>query len=171
MDRDDGWRWPGAQHRVNHCRDRGAVGLPIARASGFDLSGINSRVTGDDMTVRKPHDEGGIVSAAIGIDEEARKPRQNRGSPKNTGQMAGDPGGANIVGDVTGELFLGQTEGAIGAWQRVSRVIAKKEDARRKVSLDFFDGIFRAHRGNSHGPLHVFFLLEKEMISTLSWVC
>ncbi len=53
---------------------------------------------------------------------------------------------ANIVGDVTVELFPGKTERAIGYWQRVDRVIAKEEDARRKASLDSFDRIVRAAR-------------------------
>ena len=116
------------------------------RAAIFDLLGANSRVSGDYIAIRKAHDEGWIVDAAIGIDEEARKPRQNCRSAEARCEAAGDPGRANIVGDVTVELFPGKTERAIGYWQRVDRVIAKEEDARRKASLDSFDRIVRAAR-------------------------
>ena len=124
------------EHCIDRRGDRGAVGLPIMRAAIFDLRGVDLHISGDYIAVRKPHDESWIVGTAIGIDEEARKPRQNCGRPKNTGQMARDPGGTNIVGDVTAELFLGQAEGAIGFWQRVRRVIAKEEDACLKAALD-----------------------------------
>ena len=60
--------------------------------------------------------------------------------------MACDPSRANIVGDMTVELFLGQAERAIGSWQRVCRMITKEEDARLKASLDSFDRIIRGSR-------------------------
>jgi len=103
-------------------------------AAIFDLAGGDSCVSGDDMAIRKPHDESRIVGASIGIDEEPRKPRQKCGSTENTGEMACDPSRANIVGDVTVELFLRQTERAIGLWQRICRMITKEEDARLETS-------------------------------------
>ena len=134
------------QHFCDRRGDRGAVRLPIMSAAIFDLIGVDSCVSGDDMAIRKPHDESRIVGASIGIDEEPRKPRQKCGSPENTGEMACDPSRANIVGDVTVELFLRQTERAIGLWQCVCRMITKEEDARLETSLDSFDRIIRGSR-------------------------
>ena len=137
---------PWLSMEFDHRGDRGAVGLPIMRVAIFDLFGANSCVSGDYIAVREPHDECWIVGAAIGIDEEARKPRQNCRSAETASETAGDPGRANIVGDVTVELFSGQTERAIGFWQRVGRVIAKEEDTRRKATIDSFDRILRGAR-------------------------
>src|SRR6202023_2992793 len=139
VDRHNGRRRALAQHGIDHRGDRGAVGVSIMRAAIFDLFGADSCVSGDYIAVRKPHDECWIVGAAIGIDEEARKPRQNCRSAETTREIAGDPGRANIVGDVTVELFSCQTERAIGFWKRVGRVIAKEQDTRRTVSIDSFD--------------------------------
>jgi len=47
---------------------------------------------------------------------------------------------------VTIEVFPGQTERAIGFWQRVGRVIAKEEDPRRKAPVGSFDWIVRGAR-------------------------
>ena len=127
-------------------------GCQKCSAAMFDLFGANSGVSRDDIAVRKPHDECWIVGAAIRIDEEPRKSRKNGRGAKNLGETAGDPGGANIIGDMTGELLLAQTKRAIGFWQRVRRVVAKEEDARRKISLDSLDGIARGAHGrrNEH---------------------
>ena len=116
------------------------------RAAIFDLFGADCCVSGNYIAVRKPHDECWIVAAAIGIDKEARKPRQNCRCAETASETAGDPGRANIVGDVTVELLSGQTERAIGFRQRVGRVIAKEQDTRRTATVDSFDRIVRGAR-------------------------
>ena len=70
------------------------------------FSAVVAGVTGNDRTVGKPHDQGRVIVAAIGIDQQPRKPpeyRRRTGVARKRPRQCVD---ADVVGDMALQFIL-----------------------------------------------------------------
>ncbi len=75
MHRYDRRNMPALFHALKHRRNRRVVGLIEPRDTPVPLHRIDIGVVGDERAVGNPHDDGRIVLAAIGINQQAREGR------------------------------------------------------------------------------------------------
>ncbi len=87
-------------------------------------------VAGDDGPVRQPHDEGRIVGAAVGVDQQAREAGEDRGGGEPRGQRLGEEGGTGIPRDVALELGRRQPERGEFRGHVVGSMVAEDEEGR-----------------------------------------
>ena len=129
MDRDDGRRLAGREHRIDRRRDLLPVRRPEARAAAGDLPCIGVGVARHDRAVGKAHDQRRIVQAPIRVDDQARKGRQHGWRAKFGRERAGHVGGADVIGDVPFERLARQSERPVAGRNGVGGVIANDERA------------------------------------------
>ena len=115
-------------------------------------SRVDRRIAGNHGAVRQAHDEGRIVLAAIGIDQQAREGRQHRRHAEPPRQAAADRRRARIVGDVALELARRQAEIAVFGRQAVVGMVADDQHAGRRVPVDKLKWRkIIGHRGDRRG--------------------
>ena len=85
---------------------------------------IGAGVARHDRAVGKAHDEGRIVQAPIGVDDQARKGRQHGRRAELGRERAGHVRGADVVGDVPLERLARQSERPVTRRNGVGGVIA-----------------------------------------------
>ena len=142
------------QNRISQPVDLRRDGVMIRRVEQRDpprqLRGIHRPVARDDAAVRQFHHQGGIVGAAIKINQQARPAPQHRGGAIGPSQRPGDLGGADVIGDMGFEQAPLQPQAPISSGQGVGGMIAHQQQRRRGGCRDQFEGRF------GHG--HVIFL-------------
>jgi hypothetical protein len=112
----------------------------------LDLGRVDAAVAGHDGAVVEAHDEGGVVLAAVGVDDEAREARQDRGRAEPLGEMPRDPARPDVVGDVA--LHVGGREAEVepgpsrleAGRHAVRGVVAEQEDRRRPARVQRLEG-------------------------------
>ncbi len=146
MDRDDGRRLAGREHRIDRRRDLLPVRRPEARAPASDLRRIGAGVSRHDRAVGKAHDESRIVQAPIGVDDQARKGRQHGRRAELGRERAGHVRGADVVGDVPLERLARQSERPVTRRNGVGGVIADDQSSGVERAWNRFERGKRALR-------------------------
>lgn len=112
----------------------GAVKLLNPRLT---LDRVDGPVAGNDGAVGEPHDEGWIVEAPVGVDQETGKAAENGDRLQALGKPAGDAGGADIVCNMTLEHVVGQAEIVVALGDEIAGVVAEDND--RAVGISAYD--------------------------------
>jgi hypothetical protein len=107
--------------------DGGVVGPVKACNAALALGLVDPAVPRNHRPVRQAHDEGGVIHAAVGIDQQARVAGQNRRRPQPGREAQHHRARADVVGDVAFELFGRQTEVAVLGRQRIRGMVAEDE--------------------------------------------
>ena len=80
------------------------IGPVEARDAARPLGLVDPRIAGHDGAVRDPHDEGRVIGAAIGIDEQAREAVMRRRTAERLREAARDRLDPDVIGDMALEL-------------------------------------------------------------------
>ena len=112
------------------------IGLVEAVDAKGDLVLVQADIARNDKPVGDLHDQRGIVEPTIGIDQKARELRDDSRRPKQGGQAFGDPGDAEVVGDVAVKILRPQPETAVSLRDRILGVIADEEETGGGIARD-----------------------------------
>ena len=93
------------------------------------LGRVELAVAGDHRPVGEAHDEGRVVAAAVGVDQQARVAGHDGGRAELGRQRPHDRRNADVVGDVPLQLRWRQPQGAVVRRQQVAGVIAEDDEA------------------------------------------
>ena len=133
-------RQAAPKDRFDHLCAGAAIGPPVGFDSPGDFVGADAGVAGNERAVRDAHDEGGVVLAAIGVDEQAGEQRQRRRGAGQRREPSRHLLGANVIGDMALERIGRQAEVAIGRRQRVARMVAEQDQALVRRPRDQVEG-------------------------------
>ena len=97
-------------------------------------------VAGNQDGVAQLDDRGGIAQVTIGIDDEARIPRQHQRGVEHGRQTPGDVGRTDVVGDVLSQGFVTKTQSCEPGRHRVARMITDDEHPCRARRVDDLEG-------------------------------
>ena len=128
--RHDDRRMAGRHGPVDRIRDGIVVGIVEPGDAPLHLRLVHPGIARHDGAVGEAHDQGRVVPAPVGIDDEPREPGEDRRSPEAPGERAGHGRRADVVGDVALELGFRQAEIAQIRRHRVGSVVAQDQDAR-----------------------------------------
>jgi hypothetical protein len=136
VDRDDDRRLAGGDGLVHGARNRLVVRLVVGVDPPLQRIVIEPDIARHDETVGDLHDQRRVVEAAIGIDQQPWKTRQDCRHAEALGQTLGDCGRAKIVGDVAMEVLLLEAEAIVSPRDRVLGMVAEDEEACASVAVD-----------------------------------
>ena len=115
-------------------------GLVIRRVKScdacLDLGFVQSGIAWHDPPIRDLHHQCRVVAPAIGIDQQPRVAREKRRCPQRPRQVLRHRRGADVVGDMSREIFRGEAEGAIVGRNQIRGVVAENEHATFPAPLD-----------------------------------
>ena len=109
--------------------DGAVIGRVVEAGAALALGVVEAAVARDHRPVREAHDEGGVVGAAVGVDQQARIARQQRGRTERGGEASRHLRGADVVGDVALELLRRQSQGAVGRRNGIAGMVAEQDQA------------------------------------------
>ena len=137
---------------------RVVIGAVEGGEATLGLRGIRISVGRDDRAVIEPHQHGRVMLAPVRVDDQPGKARQDQRRVEVAGQVARQPLGPDIIGDVAGHIGLRQPKvAAIHAIRHeVGRMVAGDQPAGRAVGAVDLIGLgcpgLVSHRRMSHTP-------------------
>ncbi|CAD5250808.1 hypothetical protein BOSE21B_10830 [Bosea sp. 21B] len=149
VQRDDRRRVAGSDRRLDRGVDRGVIGRVIARDPFGDPGFVDPGIARHDRAVGDPHHQSRIVAAAIGIDQQAREIAEHGRSAQRLRHRPRHLGRSDIVGDVAFELLRRQAEQVQLRRDRIGRMVAKQQDAARRIPRDDLDIAGLPHRSTA----------------------
>ncbi len=136
VDRDD--------HGVVAPRGKARVGSVVGAIIGVEAAGefdfVSVAIAGDDGAVVKTHQQGRVILAAVQINHQPGKPRQDGGGIEVLCQMPRYAGSADVMGDVTAHISRRQAKiAAVHVFRHmVGGVITGNQPSRGAVFADDF---------------------------------
>ena len=130
----------GRRDLADRLGNGGVVGPMVGLKPVLPFLRRDRMVAGDDRAVRDPHDQGRIVLAAVGIDQQAREAAHHRRHAEAGGKPARQVLDADVIGDVAGKGAFRQAQPAVARRQTVRRVIGEEHEATVGIAVDDFEG-------------------------------
>ena len=129
----------GRERRLDRGVDGRVIGRVIAHDPLGDAGFVDAGIARHDRAIGDPHHQGRVVPAAIGIDQQTREIAEHGGSAERLCHRASHLGRADVVGDVAFELLRRQTEQVQLGRDRIRRMVAEQQDARRRIAGNDLD--------------------------------
>jgi hypothetical protein len=98
------------------------------------LRRVEPQVPRDPVAVTDLDDAGRVVEAAVAVDDQARETRAHHGQAEVAGERLGQRAGAEVPGNVAGELRLAETQVAQCPGHRAAGMVAG--DHRRETTAE-----------------------------------
>ena len=152
VDRQQHRRHAGGDATLDQAIDAQVIGFVVLPHAPLALGAVEMTVARHHRAVGDAHDERRIVEAAIGIDQQTREARENRGRVQHLGDAPRHCRGADIVGDMALELVGRQPECSVLARNCVNGVIAHQQQAGVAPAGDHFVTV-RDEGGDERGCL------------------
>ncbi len=139
VDRHDDRRRRLFQHGIQRRGDTVMIGPVIERNAPLPLRRIMAGIAGHNGTIGQAHHQRRIILPPVGIDQQAREGRHQRGRGKPPCQFQRQRPHADVIGDMPFKLCRRQPQIAIFGRQGVAGMIAQQQQAAGKIPVNGFD--------------------------------